>query len=326
MKLLESPYNCPYSNMALELLLLDQKQNNFCVIYKNKPSILSGRFQIINREINHTFIASQPIPIVRRFSGGGTVYHDEGNINISYIVNSKDFPKFNQVFLELIFNILKSFKIPEIHIKKVNIFSGKYKICGSALYKKGNRIVNHFCILIAANQSNIDNYLTSNYGYITKGTKSDPALTTNICEIIGETKEKIERNIFNHLFSSFLNLSTYKLTRKELEQIDKMSLEYSTLRWKMDNSPDYTFVNAGKIHDFNFEIMFNVIKGVITTAKIETKPTAEITEINSFPLGKYHSFPIFFDSLMSKYSHLSLNDLLNLTNIFFVKNVTHYPN
>ncbi len=51
--------------------------------WRSPKSVVMGRFQCAHLEVNLGYCSDNQIPIARRFTGGGTVYHDEGNLNIT---------------------------------------------------------------------------------------------------------------------------------------------------------------------------------------------------------------------------------------------------
>ena len=74
----------PWLNLAIEDWLLnreDLKNDKVLFVYRNKPSIVIGRFQNPWLECNLKAMSDNNICFVRRQSGGGAVYHDEGNSN-----------------------------------------------------------------------------------------------------------------------------------------------------------------------------------------------------------------------------------------------------
>ena len=84
MKLFTSAENDPRINMGLEHFFLTQWGGAGCLVYRNSPSVLIGKNQNPYREANIPFCKREGIPIYRRISGGGAVYHDLGNINTAF--------------------------------------------------------------------------------------------------------------------------------------------------------------------------------------------------------------------------------------------------
>lgn len=79
----------PTINLAVEEFILTELDLDEPVLlfYINQPSIIIGRNQNTIEEINTEYVAENNIKVVRRLSGGGAVYHDEGNLNFSFITN-----------------------------------------------------------------------------------------------------------------------------------------------------------------------------------------------------------------------------------------------
>jgi lipoate-protein ligase A len=68
----------------------------------NKSAVVLGRFEDVLSEVNVEYCLGNDVVIVRRHSGGGTVYHDEGNLNITLVL-----PRSYRGKLTLCYDILK---------------------------------------------------------------------------------------------------------------------------------------------------------------------------------------------------------------------------
>ena len=81
-----SPFTNPFLNLSLEdYFLRSEKNQTVLLFYVNRPCVVFGRFQNPWLETNLHYLSSQDIWPVRRQSGGGCVFHDEGNLNFSFI-------------------------------------------------------------------------------------------------------------------------------------------------------------------------------------------------------------------------------------------------
>jgi lipoate-protein ligase A len=80
----------PAFNLALEEQLfatLPPRHPGLFLLWQNGPSVIVGRHQCTTEEINAEFIRRESLPVVRRNTGGGAVYHDTGNLNFSFLEN-----------------------------------------------------------------------------------------------------------------------------------------------------------------------------------------------------------------------------------------------
>ena len=80
----------PYFNMAVEEYILKEFKEDCFMLWRNEPCIIVGKNQNTLSEINLDYIKENNIPVVRRLSGGGTVFHDLGNLNFTFIKNDSE--------------------------------------------------------------------------------------------------------------------------------------------------------------------------------------------------------------------------------------------
>lgn len=100
----------PYFNLAAEEYILKKFSEDCFMLWRNEPSIIVGKHQNTLAEINLEYVIKNNIKVVRRLSGGGAVFHDPGNLNFTFIVNSEDgnlvdFRKFTEPILEVLRNL-----------------------------------------------------------------------------------------------------------------------------------------------------------------------------------------------------------------------------
>ena len=150
----------PYTNMALdESILLNAAKNNIPTlrIYRWTPSSVSiGYFQKIKDTVNLDYCKINHIPVVRRITGGGAVYHDSmGEITYSMVINEKQLESktiqdsMEKICLGIVIALKKVGINAEFQPVNDIIASGK-KISGSAQTKRGEWILQHGTLLVSS--------------------------------------------------------------------------------------------------------------------------------------------------------------------------------
>ena len=85
---LETGSQDPAFNLAFEeYVLTNRKEGEYLLLWQNDNTIVIGRNQNAEAEINRAFVEEHGIHVVRRTTGGGAVYHDMGNLNYSFITD-----------------------------------------------------------------------------------------------------------------------------------------------------------------------------------------------------------------------------------------------
>ncbi len=163
MIIIQSNSNSTGLNLSIEDYLFTQRKEEFLFLYVNEPSVVMGHNQRLLSEVNSQFCAENNIPVYRRMSGGGTVFHDLGNLNYCFISNriEGDSP-LNDHFLQVIVDVLKDLHI-EAHIgKRKDLWlPGGYKISGTASHITKKRELHHGTLLYDTNLDKLEKSLSS---------------------------------------------------------------------------------------------------------------------------------------------------------------------
>ena len=117
------PQTNPYFNIAAEEFILKNSSEDVLMLWQSEPSVVVGKHQNTMAEVNMDFVRENNIPVIRRISGGGTVYHDLGNINLTQI---STFRKTNQLidfrkFTKPVIAFLKQFGLEASFTGKNNL-------------------------------------------------------------------------------------------------------------------------------------------------------------------------------------------------------------
>ncbi|XP_013135192.1 PREDICTED: lipoyltransferase 1, mitochondrial isoform X2 [Papilio polytes] len=172
-----------YTNLALEDWMyrnMDFTNHHVMMVWRNEPTVVIGRHQNPWLEANIAHLTEKDIPLARRNSGGGTVYHDRGNLNITFFTPRERYDrKYN---LELIKRALfRGFGIKSVINKRDDIVvRDNYKISGTAA-KLGRLTAYHHCtLLVNANKADLSKSLAKRE---TKATESTRSAVANLADI-----------------------------------------------------------------------------------------------------------------------------------------------
>jgi lipoate-protein ligase A len=140
----------PALGLALDEALLENGQSTLR-LWVNDRSVIIGRSQTVCSEVDQRYASEQKIPILRRMSGGGTVYHYPGNLNISLVM--PDTGKLNTISStyaiigKAIRAALSSLRVPA-RVEGNALLIGGAKIGGAAQVRRRNTLLYHTTLLV----------------------------------------------------------------------------------------------------------------------------------------------------------------------------------
>lgn len=152
----------PHYNIALEDYLYHRLRHidHLYMLWVNTPSVFMGRYQSARAETDLDYLQRQGIPILRRSSGGGTVYHDLGNLNYSVITNDTTGRGFDlRAFPQPIMKAMASRGVAlELSARGDLRYQG-LKVGGSAEATRGGRMLYHMSLLFDTDLSQLERVL-----------------------------------------------------------------------------------------------------------------------------------------------------------------------
>lgn len=310
MLLINNDNTNPYFNFALEEYLLKKTDQDLFRLWMCDPCISVGKNQNTISEINSDYVRKNSIPIVRRQSGGGAVFHDLGNLNFTFIsCNNNSFSDFKR-FTQPIIDLLKTLGInAEFSGRNDLLIDGK-KFSGNAQYNYKNKVIHHGTLLFSSQISNLSNALkVKPIKLKSKGIKSVKSRVTNISEHLDKPMNISEFRdlIMNYVFSLNSNNSYFNLTEKDIENVNKLSKEkYSTWEWNFGNSPNYSLINELRYIGGTLEFHLNVSKGFITDIKFfgDFFGKKDISNVEDLLIGVKHEE----ESLKERLNNINIDD------------------
>ena len=186
MLIVQSQSTDVYRNLAVEEWLLDHApQLPVLFLYVNDPCVVIGKNQNPWRECRLSLMEEEGVPLARRISGGGAVYHDPGNLNVSIIVDRTQYVEQKQY--DLIFQCLETFGIKSSKVRKTSLVVDGLKFSGQAFCHRRGRTLHHATQLINCDLSRLGRYLGPELdGIETKAVASVPAKVANLSQFAPE--------------------------------------------------------------------------------------------------------------------------------------------
>lgn len=319
MKYIDSISNDIYFNLALEEYVFHNfKDDTYFLLWDNDNSIVLGKYQNVFEEINIKAVEKMDIKVARRNSGGGTVFHDKGNLNYSIIT---DYDKNSFIDYDIFINpVITALNSLGIHAEKRRtsdiVIEGK-KISGSAQSCKNDRILHHGTLLFNADLSMLENLLKTTDGKIeSKSVKSVRSSVTNIKEHIDDniTLDDFKTLLLNSLFPN--GVQKVFLTEDQIAEVNNLvKNKYSQWQWNYGNSPEFSYEKESELLDMVINIKLHVKKGIIETCIIEGDK-CPCKDIETAAIGTRYNYNEITDKLKEIKSLEKIN-IEELADCFF---------
>jgi len=271
----------PYFNLAAEEYFLKNFQEDFFMLWRSQPTVVVGKHQNALAEINHDFVRMNKIPVARRLSGGGTVFHDLGNLNFTFIRNVEKIQEVNfKVFTFPIMEALKILGVEAYTTGRNDLLIDGKKISGNAEHVHKNRVLHHGTLLYNSQLDALKGALKVDLSkFEDKAVQSNRSEVTNIAPYHAHPMSV--EDFGNLLFSEISKLMTgsqiYNPTQSDMEAIQKLSNEkYRTWDWIFGYSPRYRFTNKLKTEKGEILISLQVEKGLLTEVSVSGAIPAEL--------------------------------------------------
>jgi len=259
----------PWFNLAAEEYFFRKYDREVFMVYINGKSVIIGKHQNPAEEINIKCLVKKDIPLLRRISGGGTVYHDPGNLNYTYIHNSPDGKRVN--FKELsypIISFLNSHGVKAYSGEKNEIRTEGLKISGNAEHVFKNRVLHHGTLLFSADLGLMSECLAPGNALIeSRGVKSNRTKVINLERFIKDIDDIncLKSALIEYVLRTNPFAGKYILSQEDIESINVLVKEkFLTWEWNFGYGPDFTFSNEFLIGDTKAKVFMEISRGIIT--------------------------------------------------------------
>lgn len=261
------------SNLAAEEYLLDRAEDFCFLVYRNAPSIVVGRNQNALAEVDVLFTHTSAIPVLRRISGGGAVYHDLGNVNYAFIEPERETGRRSfEDFLGPVVAFLRSLGIPAQQDGRSDLGIGGLKVSGNAQCRRRGKILHHGTLLFDADLSLLERALRPRCTlYADKAVASIRRPVTNIRPFVkGDMNpEEFMERLFGSMQALF-GLRRVGFTEADREAIVARAQEkYRSWEWNFGSSPPYRLVREEQTPQGTVRVSLDVVRGRVEKAFLD---------------------------------------------------------
>ena len=225
---IETNSTSAYFNFAVEYYFMTEKQldDTAFMFWRTQPTLMIGRFQNTYSEVNLSYAESKGIKIVRRLSGGGTIYTDMGGWQFTFITPGSNGQIEFTRFIEPVVAALQEVGADVSFNGRNDLVVDGKKFSGNAQYIKAGNTLHHGSILF---DTNIDEMVHSTSvdeeKIISKGIKSVRERVTNISQFLPApmTMESFKSVMIKGIMKEHENV--YTLTSSDIARIQEIEAE-----------------------------------------------------------------------------------------------------
>ena len=262
---IENDAHDPAFNQAFEEYVFERvaPEATLIVLWRNAPAVVCGCYQNAFAEVDMLRAKEQDVKVIRRISGGGTVYHDLGNVNYSVIAPADGAVDYAR-FIAPVAEALNKLGIPAAMNRTCDIAVNGLKVSGSAQKTAKGRVLHHGTLLYDTDLHALHALADGRRGkFISKGIQSTPWPVANMRACL---KSAIDTAEFMALLRDRLagNAETLRLDENALAEVRRLASEkYETWEWTFARSPAFSCETEFRLHGARVGLRYAARRGVI---------------------------------------------------------------
>lgn len=291
-------------------------RKDYFFMWQVNPTVIFGRNQLIENEVNLEYCKNHDIKTFRRKSGGGCVYADMNNIMLSYITDEGNVNFTFNKYINFIVFMLNKLGVNAVASGRNDIMIDGRKVSGNAFYHTPKRNIVHGTMLYDTDMQNMVGSITpSDTKLISKGIQSVRQHITLLKDYIDLSLEEFKAFMKQQLCDEEITL-----TEEDIKQIKIIEQEYLSKEFIYGNNPKYNIISKQRINDvgdmeIRIEIKNDIIKSInvmgdfFIAGDIDAKI---IKPLRNVPLERNRISEALPDSLSEIIPNLKKDDFINL--------------
>ena len=296
----------PYRNIAIETFLFRHPSDStVLLLWQNSDCVVFGRNQNTSIEANALKMAELNVLPVRRYTGGGAVFHDLGNLNYSFISSAEN--QDIECWKNILLQALDSLGIRAEYSGRNDILANRKKFGGTAWMEDDNRFLYHGTIMISADCRRMCEVLTpAVQKFEGKQIRSVAARVGNLNELIADLSPGIVRNALIEAFQNACDRVQIECEPDNAE-IETLTDQLKSNRWIHGENDSCSFSIVRRINHETVEIRVHADRDIIQSVKVCTDgmDTGLKQEIELKLIGK-HASAEEIDTVLEKVKHHDL--------------------
>lgn len=264
---IENDARDPAFNQALEEYVFERvaPDETLLMLWRNAPAVVCGCYQNAFAEVDMLRAAERGVKVIRRISGGGTVYHDPGNVNYSVIAPADDRVDYAR-FIAPVVEALNDLGIPAAMNRTCDIAVNGLKVSGSAQKTAKGRVLHHGTLLYDTDLRALHALADGRRGkFASKGIQSTPWPVANMRACLTDAPDTaaFAARLRERLAG---NAETLRLDESALEDVRALAAEkYETWDWTFARSPVFSCETEFLMAGARVGLSYAARRGVIET-------------------------------------------------------------
>ena len=218
-------------------------QDDIFFMWQVRPTVIFGRNQLIDNEVNLDYCREHGIEYYRRKSGGGCVFADMNNIMFSYITRSDNVELTYSRYTRAVVAMLRQLGLDASDNGRNDILISGQKVSGNAFYHLPGRSIVHGTMLYDTDMTHITHAITPSKSKLeSKGVKSVASRITTVRQHSDIGLEDFKAHVRRTLCDGEIELDEHDIV--EIEQIMQT---YLAPEFILGNNPRCNLVKQGRI-------------------------------------------------------------------------------
>jgi lipoyltransferase/lipoate-protein ligase len=214
-----------YVAKHIDRLLPSEEHDGILFVWIVDPTVIIGRHQVLQNEVNTAFCQENNIAVYRRKSGGGCVYADAGNLMVSYIARSTHSEQVFQAYLDRMSDFLRHIGYDAVKSTHNDIMIGMHKVSGNACFALPTATIVHGTLLYNVDYAVLQQAITPSQEKLAKhGVESVRQRVINIHDIEGTSIASTTD--LAHAVQQYWSNELLSLSEDDMHQIDAIEQEY----------------------------------------------------------------------------------------------------